>query len=78
MDDDSRTLFECLSEEGRRLAPVSYRFSRTSPVSGALFTRLAESRPYRAGGYVCWPFRKPISKCCGRPDDENEDGGHGA
>jgi hypothetical protein len=68
MDDDRKDLFARLSEEGRRLAPAGYRFFQTSPLSSAMIMRLAESRPYRAGGYVCAAFRKPISKCCG-PDE---------
>jgi hypothetical protein len=71
-------LFARLSAAGRECAPVGYRFVHTSPLDAALILRLAESRPYRSSGYLCGPFRKPISKCCG-PDEDSEDGedGHG-
>ncbi|HEX3554536.1 MAG TPA: hypothetical protein VIA62_15040 [Thermoanaerobaculia bacterium] len=69
MDDDRKTLFERLSPEARQLAPVSYRFLHASPTRVATIMRLVESRPYRAGGYVCASFRKPISKCCRQDDD---------
>jgi hypothetical protein len=65
MDDN---LFERLSDAGRESAPVSYRFLHTSVLAVATILRLVESRPYRATGYVCTSFRKPISKCCG-PED---------
>jgi hypothetical protein len=68
MDDDPEDLFGHLSPEGRRLAPVSYRFLRSSPIGAATITRLVESKPYRADGYVCWMFRKPISRCCGQDE----------
>jgi len=48
--------------------PVTYRFLHASPLAEKTISRLVESRPYRTTGYVCWTFRKPISKCCG-PDD---------
>ncbi len=67
-------LFERLSPEGRQLVPVTFRSLHTSPTAEATFLRLVESRPYRAQGYACSPFRKPISKCFGvtspRGDDE--------
>jgi len=69
MDDDRKDLFERLSPEARQLAPVGYRFLHASPTRAATILRLAESTHYRAGGYVCASFRKPISKCC-RQDDE--------
>lgn len=69
MDDDRKDLFARLSPEARQLAPVSYRFLHSSPTRVATIMRLVESTHYRAGGYVCASFRKPISKCC-RPDDE--------
>ena len=68
MNDDRKDLFARLSEEGQRLVPVGYRFLHTSLTRSAMIMRLAESRPYRAGGYVCLGFRKPISKCCGQDD----------
>jgi len=57
--------FERLSPEGRQLVPVTFRSLHTSPTAEATFLRLVESRPYRAQGYACSPFRKPISKCFG-------------
>lgn len=68
MDEDRSNLFERLSPEARKLTPVGYRSLHTSPNSAATLLRLAESRPYRASGYVCLRFRKPISKCCGQDD----------
>lgn len=68
MDDNPDDLFDHLSPEGRRLVPVSYRYLRSSPIGEATITRLVESRPYRAEGYVCWMFRKPISKCCSQDE----------
>jgi hypothetical protein len=72
MDDDrdpGDDLFARLSDAGRDSAPVSYRFLHTSSFDAATIVRLVESRPYRATGYVCSSFRKPISKCCGPEDD---------
>ncbi|HEV7787307.1 MAG TPA: hypothetical protein VGQ28_18335 [Thermoanaerobaculia bacterium] len=69
MDDDPEDLFARLSPEARQLAPIGYRFLHPSPTRNATIMRLAESSHYRAGGYVCAGFRKPISKCC-RQDDE--------
>jgi len=72
MDDDREDrddLFARLSEAGQESAPVGYRYLHTSPLAAATILRLVESRPYRATGYVCASFRKPISKCCGPEDD---------
>jgi hypothetical protein len=69
MDDDRDDLFARLSPEGQRLVPLSYRFLHTSEVRVATVMRLVESTPYRATGYVCSGFRKPISKCCRQDDD---------
>ena len=69
MDEERKGLFERLSPEGREAAPVIYRFVQTSATRKATIMRLVESRPYRAGGYVCSRFRKPISKCLS-PDDD--------
>ena len=69
MDNERKDLFERLSPEARQLAPVGYRFLQASPTREATIMRLVESAHYRAGGYVCVSFRKPISKCC-RQDDE--------
>jgi hypothetical protein len=69
MDDESEGLLDRLSPEGRQLVPVPYRFLHTSSLRTATILRLVESKPYRAAGYVCSGFRKPISKCCG-PEEE--------
>jgi hypothetical protein len=68
MNDERDDLFARLSPEGQEAAPVSYRFLHRR-ATRATVLRLVESRPYRAAGYVCGSFRKPISKCC-KPDDE--------
>jgi hypothetical protein len=69
MDDPEEDLFARLSPEGRELAPVIYRSLHPRALRSAVL-RLVESRPYRAAGYVCGGFRKPISRCCGPDDDE--------
>ena len=63
MDDEPQRLFDRLSPAGRDLVPVTHRFTHTSPTSAATLLRLVESRPYRASGYACSAFHKPISKC---------------
>jgi len=68
---DEDGLFGRLSAEGRQLAPVSYRHSQVSTLRIATHLRLVESRPYRATGYVCSPFRKPISKCLSQNDPDD-------
>ena len=68
MDKEPEDLFARLSAEGRQLVPVSYRFLHASPLEAATVMRLVESEPYRATGYVCSAFRKPISKCCSQDD----------
>jgi len=68
IDPPEADLFARLTPEGQRLVPVPYRFLHASPLAEKTLSRLVESRPYRTTGYVCWTFRKPISKCCG-PDD---------
>jgi hypothetical protein len=68
MDDEPEDLFARLSAEGRQLVPVGYRFLHASPIEAATVMRLVASDPYRATGYVCSPFRKPISKCCGQDE----------
>jgi hypothetical protein len=55
-------LFERLSAAGRELAPVGYRFLAAQPPESADQVRVAESRFYRASGYVCWRFHRPLSK----------------
>jgi hypothetical protein len=69
MEDDRDGFFARLSAAGQDSAPVSYRFLHTSPLGAAAVLRLVESPPYRASGYVCSCFRKPISKCCGPLDE---------
>jgi hypothetical protein len=61
-------LLERLTAEARGLAPVVYRFAHTTRTRAASVMRLVESRPYRAEGYVCAPFHKPISRCL-EPDE---------
>jgi hypothetical protein len=68
MDDGRKDLFARLSPEGREVAPVAYRFLHPRETRATVL-RLVESRPYRAAGYVCGSFRKPISRCL-QPDDE--------
>lgn len=68
MDDERKGLFSRLSPAGQEMAPVDYRFLHPRETR-AMVLRLAESRPYRAAGYVCGSFRKPISRCL-KPDDE--------
>lgn len=70
MDDDPEgdDLFARLSPEGQELTPVIYRSLHRRPLRSTVL-RLVESRPYRAAGYICGSFRKPISRCLG-PDDE--------
>jgi len=68
MDEEPEDLLERLSAEGRQLVPVSYRFLHVSPLAAATVMRLVVSAPYRASGYVCSAFRKPISKCCSQDD----------
>jgi hypothetical protein len=70
-DDRKDGLFARLSPEGREVAPVGYRHL-TPRETRAAFLRMAESAPYRAAGYVCGSFRKPISKCCA-PDDPGDE-----
>src|SRR4029078_13344426 len=67
-NEDRKPLLDRLSPEARNLPPVGYRFLHASPTSAATLLRLAESRHYRANGYVSLRFRKPISKCCGQDD----------
>jgi hypothetical protein len=71
MADESEDLFARLSIEGRELAPVIYRHLHPRSTRATVL-RLVESRPYRASGYVCGSFRKPISRCCG-PDEPSDE-----
>ena len=73
-DDDGRDeprdgLFARLSAVGREVAPIGYRFVHTSPFAAAIHLRAVESPPYRASGYLCAGFRKPISKCLPADDE---------
>jgi hypothetical protein len=68
MAGEQKSLFEQLSAAGQELVPVTHRFTHTAETAAATILRLVESRPYRATGYACSPFHKPISKCC-REDD---------
>ena len=80
--DRREDFFDLLSADGKRLAPVGYRFLDSSKGGVEIPTRLAASRSYRARGYACWSFHKPISKCRSSPPDAPgdgaEDGGDGA
>jgi len=67
MEKDPEGLFSRLSPEGQELSPVIYR-NLHPRITRATVLRMAESRPYRATGYVCGSFRKPISRCLG-PDE---------
>jgi len=60
--------FDLLSADGQRLAPVAYRFLHSQPAGEGGPARLATSRHYRARGYVCFAFHKPISKCLAGPE----------
>jgi hypothetical protein len=71
MADEPEDLFARLSSEGQELAPVIYRHLHPRSTRATVL-RLVESRPYRATGYVCGSFRKPISKCCG-PDEPSDE-----
>jgi len=68
MDGEPKGLFDQLSAAGQELVPVTHRFTRTSPTAAATILRLVESRPYRASGYACSAFSKPISKCLSEDD----------
>jgi hypothetical protein len=68
-DEPRDGLFARLSAEGREAAPIGYRFVHTSRFAAALHLRAVESRPYRASGYLCSSFRKPISKSLPADDE---------
>ncbi|HZF08026.1 MAG TPA: hypothetical protein VFE33_04465 [Thermoanaerobaculia bacterium] len=68
MDDERKSLFDQLSTAGQDLVPVTHRFTQTSATAEATILRLVESRPYRASGYACSGFHKPISKCLSEDD----------
>ncbi|HEX2224993.1 MAG TPA: hypothetical protein VHN15_12385 [Thermoanaerobaculia bacterium] len=57
------SLFESLAEVSRDQVPVVYRSMAATPLSGLPELRVAESRPYRAKGYLCGAFYRPVSKC---------------
>jgi hypothetical protein len=56
------SFFDTMSEAGRELSPVSYRFIITRPTAASVPTRLAKSRFYRADSFMCLQYHKPISK----------------
>jgi hypothetical protein len=68
MKSDPEDLFARLSLDWQELAPVIYRHLHPRATRSTVL-RLVESRPYRAAGYVCGTFRKPISKCCGADEE---------
>jgi hypothetical protein len=57
-----------LPPESEDLLPVLYRTVTTAPNSTLRVVRLAESRSYRAAGYECFPFHRPISKLLRREE----------
>jgi hypothetical protein len=57
------SLFEILAEDSKERVPVAYRTIEPIPASSVPEMRLVESRSYRAKGYFCDVFYKPISKC---------------
>ena len=65
----SQSFFDGLSEAGKELSPVSYRFIVTRSTAAEEPMRLAESRFYRARSFACWNYHKPISKVL--PPDES-------
>ena len=69
MKDQPEDLFARLSPVGQELAPVIYRHLHPRSSTRTTVLRLVECRPYRAAGYVCGSFRKPISKCCGADEE---------
>jgi hypothetical protein len=60
--------FESLSEAGKDLSPVNYRFIVSRPANAGEPLRLAQSRYYRADLFACFTYHKPISKVL--PPDE--------
>lgn len=68
-DEPRGGLLARLSPAGREVAPIGYRFVHTSPFAAALHLRAVDSPPYRATGYLCAAFRKPISKCLPADDE---------
>ncbi len=63
MDEAKDSLFKKLSDEGQEAVPVNYRLSVGVPAEAGPPRRQAESRFYRAEGYQCRPFHKPVSRC---------------
>lgn len=59
---DGVRLFDRLTAAGRELVPVVYRFLQDQPPESVTPVRLAESEFYRATGYACWRFHRPLSK----------------
>jgi len=58
-------LFERLTPEAQELVPVSHRLMSSPPQKSLVERRMAESRWYRASGFECFAFHRPISKCFG-------------
>lgn len=54
-----------LSPEARAAVPVSYHLAESAEPGDASAARIAESRFYRAAGFDCHPFHKPISRPLG-------------
>ncbi|HSN87852.1 MAG TPA: hypothetical protein VL025_13930 [Thermoanaerobaculia bacterium] len=51
-----------LTPEARAAAPVSYHLAQLGEAADAGSVRKAESGFYRATGFECRPFHKPISR----------------
>lgn len=60
-DTRPKSFFDSLSEAGKELVPVIYRFVFSRSTGGAP-TRLAESKFYRAKSLGCHYYHKPVSK----------------
>jgi len=61
--------FDGMSDAGKEISPIGYRFIVTRPTAEGISTRQAKSRFYRADTFVCWQYCKPISKVI--PPDED-------
>lgn len=59
---EASIFFERLSEIGKELVPVHYRFITSRLQADGEPARFAESRAYRAGLFACVTYHKPISK----------------
>lgn len=58
-------LLDRLSPAARQAVPVSYHLAESAEAGEASAVRTAESRFYRASGFDCHPFHKPISRPLG-------------